>query len=74
MFLFFASLLNRSPLLRERICSLKSKFFPLIVDPCVEELVIHLETLIGSQKICLPLKLLQKKHGDGDVATQFKQL
>ena len=31
--IIFASLLNRDQLLRERICSWWSKFFPLRVDP-----------------------------------------
>ena len=36
--LYFASLLWRGQLLKERICSLRSKFFPLRVDPISKEL------------------------------------
>ena len=36
--LYFASLLNRGHLSKERICSSRSKFFPLRVDPIFKEL------------------------------------
>ena len=34
----FASLINRGQLLKKRICSFRSKFFVLIVDPIMEGL------------------------------------
>ena len=50
-----ASLLSRGPLLKIRICSFRSKFFPLKVDPILEELCSsHKQT--GSHKSYFPLK------------------
>ena len=55
LFSFFVSHLIRGQLLEKRICSLRSKFFPLRVDTILKE--VHCpgkET--GSHKNCLPLK------------------
>ena len=39
--LVYASLLNRAQLLNERICSFRSKFFPLRVDPILKSYLIQ---------------------------------
>ena len=46
-FPFCASLLSKGQLLKERICSIRSKFFPLTVDPILELLC-----LPGRQSEC----------------------
>ena len=50
----FVSLLNNGLLLKERICSHRSKFFPLSVDFIVEQLG-HQGKQTGSHKSCLSL-------------------
>ena len=45
----FAFLLSGGQLLKERICSCRSKFFPLTVDP-IKSRISHLEELILPQK------------------------
>ena len=47
-----ASLLNVGLLLKERICSSRSKFFPLRVDPSLKGFCC-LEKQTGSHKSCL---------------------
>ena len=58
----FASLLNGGQLLKERICSCGSKFFPLREDPIFAGHY-HPGTQIGSHKSCFPLQN-GRKHED----------
>ena len=51
----FASHLNGGQLLKKRICSPRSKFFSLRVDPVLKGLHCPVKQ-IGSKKNCLPLK------------------
>ena len=55
-----ASHINWGHLLKERICSHWSKFFPLRVDPILERLHPACKQT-GSLKNCLPLKTCRKK-------------
>ena len=50
----FASYLIRGLLLKERICSPRSKFFPLRADPILKGLHCP-EKQTGSHKNCFPL-------------------
>ena len=50
-----ASHVNWGQLIKERICSSGSKFFPLRVDPTLERFSCP-GRVIGSHKNCLPLK------------------
>ena len=50
----FGSLLNRGYLFKERICSFRSKFFPLTVDLVLEELYCP-EKQTESYDSCSPL-------------------
>ena len=52
--IILGSFLNRVQLLRERICSHRSKFFPLRVDAILETLC------PGVLKNCIPLKTWRK--------------
>ena len=56
----FPSLLKRGLLSKERICSHRSKFFPLRVDPFLGRLR-PAGKQTGSHENCLPLKTWRKK-------------
>ena len=51
----FASLISGGLLLKERICSLGSKVFPLRSDPIWEGFIHPGKAQIGRQKSCSPL-------------------
>ena len=53
-FFIYASHLIRGQLLKKRICSFRSKFFPLRVDPILKGLLCP-ENQTGSHKSCFPL-------------------
>ena len=61
----FASLLNWGELLKERICSTRSKFFHLKVGPSLEGVATW-----KSQKLSL-LLLMAEKHGSGPIHSKI---
>ena len=64
VFLILASHINWGHLIKERICSHGSKFFPLRVDPFLGRLCPPGKQT-GSHKNCLPLKTWPKKKDGG---------
>ena len=57
-----ASFSYRDQRLKTRICSLRSKFFPLRVDPICESGLLSRETNRDSQKL-FPFVKMAEKHG-----------
>ena len=53
LFYIFASIFKRGQLIKERLCSLKSKFFPLLVDPIFGAFVIQEKQTKSKKKIFL---------------------
>ena len=59
--LYFASFLSMGLLLKERICSSRSKFFPLRVDP-IAKCYVHPEKQTGTHANYIKL-FLEKRQG-----------
>ena len=66
--IIFASFVNGGQLLKERICSHRSKFFPLRVDQLLELCSVGKQTEIHEK--LFPFADMMEKHGD--IYSHFK--